>query len=531
MCAYFRQLGRGVFVILGMLWITAPASGQTNASVSFGANLGSLTYQTTSTPRQCVSAYGPVSYTYVTYSNFNYIAGDNTSYPIPGSTYSDIGVGGRYVGSGNCPIYPLGPNISYVGNTYTITITALGPGHPHLAQIVVQGYINPKYLVLGLYYAPPGHSSSVDYTNSTLVSSTTTTKDSYSNSYSITQGESFSYGSPIKGYKDSKIDGGASTSSTYTQSSTTTDSTAVTVQKTTSLAFKVPGPVCDYCGVDHDYDQIAVWLNPVAIFTLTSIGVSSGGSVIIQSNGYGFSTWDQPGIDVYYVYAGELNGDLPIRPATATAFARSWANSTAFIWPTGDGPGLTASDEQNILKLDPYWNCTYKSPVSDSTDCSNPPNSTLYTQTLNASFPYQQPEPGIGPDNTDYKWTYTNTDMVGTTVSQTLSQTFSLEQTFGVSVFGLGYQESLKQAWTTATTYETSSQFTSSNTSSAEASITGPTCSVQNGACNPIYPPSNAYYPVNCTPLQLPTAFGQGNNMYIYQDNLFGTFLFAPYGQ
>ena len=30
----------------------------------------------------------------------------------------------------------------------------------------VQGYINPKYVVVGVTYAPPGHSSYVTYTNS-----------------------------------------------------------------------------------------------------------------------------------------------------------------------------------------------------------------------------------------------------------------------------------------------------------------------------------------------------------------------------
>jgi hypothetical protein len=46
-----------------------------------------------------------------------------------------------------------------------------------------------------------------------------------------------------------------------------------------------------------------------------------------------------------------------------------------------------------------------------------------------------------------------------------------------------------------------------------------------------MYPPLNAYNPITCAALSLATAFGQGDSMYLYQDNLFGTFLIEPYGQ
>jgi hypothetical protein len=58
-----------------------------------------------------------------------------------------------------------------------------------------------------------------------------------------------------------------------------------------------------------------------------------------------------------------------------------------------------------------------------------------------------------------------------------------------------------------------------------------PPCTVVNGACSPMYPPLNAYNPITCAALSLATAFGQGDSMYLYHDNLFGTFLIEPYGQ
>ena len=495
-------------IALSLFVGAAPASAWSKSgtsTISFGPNLGTLTYG------YYYSGVTGGCYVDETYSGFVYNnSAAGISQAISGSTFQDVD-------TCNSANTAYGPTITYNGNGYTITIPG---GFKTPATISVPGYINLKYIILGVLYAPPGHQSNVDYTNSDLVSSTVTTKNSLSSSY--TQSKTLQFSTMIHPWKNGEIDSGVQVSSSFTQATTTTDSTAVTVQKTTGTSIQAAGPVCDYCGVDHDYDLVAVWLNPVQLFTLTN-----GGTV--TPNGYGFSSYDQPGMDVYYVYVGELNGDFQLRNSTTTAFGRSWASS--FLYMPGDGPALTAQDEQNILKADPYWNCTYKSPVSDTTDCAEPPDSTRFTQSTNTSFPYQQPIPGGQPITKGYSWSYTTTNTTGIDASYSFSQTFALETTFGASIFSFGFQEALKQEWTTSSTYETSSEFTSSNTSTAAASITGPLCNVANGSCNPVYPPSNAYTPVSCTPLQLATAFGQGDNMFLYQDNLFGTFMVEPYGQ
>ena len=507
-----------------ILLAAGSAAAQTQQTISYGANLGSLNYTLKTQAATCQSEYGTIHYTIYTFYNFSFASANDGTQAIPGSTYWDVGIGGRLVGSGTCPRYPYGSDITYVasGNAYTITATPHSNG-ALTSGITVPGYLNPKYIVVGVIYAPPGHSSSVDYLNSNLVSSTVTTKNSYMSSYK--ESTAVTTSTSLKGWKLGSIDTSVKASTSYTQATTTTDSTAITVQKTASTDILVPGPACDYCGVDHDYDLIAVWLNPVKLYTLTNGGV-------IQPNGYGFSTFDQPGLDVYYVYAGELNGDIAMRTSTTTAFARAWAGSSnGFQYASGDGPALTAADEQNILKFDPYFNCTYKSAVNDAVDCPEPPDSTRYTQSTNASFPYQQPIPGGQPIQKTYQWSYTNTDTQGVDVSVTDTQTYALESTFGGKIFGYGYQVTHSQEWTNQYTYETSSQFTNSNTSTSTASITGPVCNDVGGACSPIYPPPNAYNPFTCTALSLATSFGQGDNMYIYQDNLFGTFLVEPYGQ
>lgn len=131
-----------------------------------------------------------------------------------------------------------------------------------------------------------------------------------------------------------------------------------------------------------------------------------------------------------------------------------------------------------------------------------------------------------------YTFSYTNTDSEGTDVMYKISQTVGLEETFSAKIFGIGFGDTLSESWTTTQSYETSSQFTSSNTTTASATIWQPPCTVVDDACDRVYPPSNAYNPETCAAItNLGQAFGQGYTMYIYQDNLFGTFLMEPYGQ
>lgn len=521
-------------LLVGVALLTPALASTTTGTYTLGPNLGVVNYTINHSTGNC--QFQPpgdpmdvfVTYNIDTYSSTYVNSAANINQTLPSFTYISGSPGPNAGNNDTCPTPTSGngPFSTYTsttpGSAYTINVYP-GP----VVVIDASGYVNPKFVVLGVYYAPPGSKSTVDYTNSNLVSNTITTKSSLAESYSQSSSQMASFGASggLKGWKAASVDASVKATMSFTEGGSEADSTAITLQKSSSTSFIVPGPACSYCGVDHDYDQIAVWLNPVQLFTLTNNGV-------IQPNGYGFSTLDQPGMDIYYVYAGELSGTLPMRSSTVTAFARAWASVET--WPTNEGStpwALTAQDEQNILKLDPYWNCTYKSPVGDATDCAEPPSSSRFTESTNASFPFEQPEPGGQPDTKTYGWTYTSTDAQGEDITTSFSQSFGLETSFSFKIFGLGFQDSLTQTWTLTSTYERSTLYTTSNTSSAQASITGPACNVVNGACSPVYPPLNAYDPITCAPLSLPTAFGQGDNMYLYQDNLFGTFMIEPYGQ
>lgn len=579
---------KSLLAATGVLLLSAlTASAQ--QSYGFGSNLGQLNYSGYSTTNTCYileggEFYVPFSYTQYSFGSFVYVdSAQGINQSISGSFSGISGSPGSGPNS-QCPDnYSSGSTINYSGTGYTITINGAGWLS---AAIQVPGYVNPKYQVVGIIYAPPGSHSSVSYTNSNLVSSTISTKKSYTTGYTVGVATKLSKG--IGAWKFGSLDSSVQSSTSWSQATTTTDTSAVTVQKQTSYQNgPFLGPTCDYCGVDHDYDIILVWLNPVHLFTLTNGGV-------VQPSGYGFSTLDQPGLDIYQVYAGELNGDFAMRSSTTTAFARAWASTTNFDYNTGSTPALTAQDEVNILTTDPFWDCTYKSPTTDGINCAKPADATFsgtvntsgttvtwatgsqfnqlliqgtmvikgvsytvasvnsatsltltttagtqsgvsysvpsrFTQSGNVNFAYTQPPPGGQPSTQAFTWTYTTTNSNGSTVSHDNKVEYGMEKTFKGTFFKLGFEVTLSKLWTMDHTYETSSQITTSNSSSATASITGPVCNNVNGACSPVYPPLNAYSPINCTKLSLPTAFGQGTTMYLYQDNLFGTFMFEPY--
>jgi hypothetical protein len=538
-----RTLFGAVLVVLIVLLNVNFALAGT-ATYNLGSNLGTVAYTYNQSEGTCSFYSGSIlvnnNYWIVTYSGISYqnsLVTPAINQALPGFTVIVASPGPGVGTDDNCPANtPTSPPpVTYKGSGYTVQ---LGEGDipsssPLIAYIYVTGYINPKYVVTGVIYAPPAGvvsggiaKGNVTYTDSDLVSSTITTKTSFGSSYTQGSVESLTVG--ISGWASGSMSGG--TTSSYTQATTTSDSTAVTVQKTSGTTLSINGPECSYTGVDHDYDIIQVWLNPVRIYELTNYGASAGKTVVVPE-GYGYSTLDQPGTDVYGVYAGELNGDLAVRSSTTSAFTRAWAASEN--WLSGQGPALTAADKQNILKMDPYWDCTYESAWTNTgtTACPKPPSSTRFTESGgDQNFAYTQPEVGDSPSDQSYMFSYTNTDTQGTDVTATESQTFGIENTFNAKIFGVGFTKTLTQSWTTTETYETSSQFTTSNTTTATATIWQPPCNVVGDACSPVYPPANAYNPISCAAITtLSLAFGQGDDFYIYQDNLFGTFLMEPY--
>lgn len=507
--AHFWSVGKIAFLSVLLAFTAEAAFGQTttqNISISVGNGTLSYVYEV-----QDGSCGGATQTSANMWQNFTYTpsgGGDislsgSITYVYPCSYYGINGgwdyVNNNYSSNGGSNELTLSPAVSINGQVCSIDFTATqgsSQGYASTSSCVTpySGYINPKYVILGVTYAPPGPNSYVSYANSTLVSSTTSINKSFLSGYSISV--SLATTTKLPGFANGSIT--ATKTNAYTQSENTTSS--VTISKTTAESDETPGPTNPYIGINHDYDIIWLWLNPIDRFTVYED--ASGGVSKVAWNGYGYSTLDPARIDVYPVYVGELNGDLAISSSDAKVLARGWAANE--IWPSGQGPGLTETDFQTIEQADPYWDCTPNPP-----QCPTYPASSRYTQVNNdTNLVYQQAPVGGQPQTQTYTETYTNTSTSGSGTTTTNKQIFGVEASYSGSIFLADFKKTLAEQSTLQWTRSINTSITSTNTSSAKASITGPPCAVSGSSCNPIYTGPTEYD--------------------IYEDDFYGTFFFNP---
>jgi hypothetical protein len=361
----------------------------------------------------------------------------------------------------------------------------------------VTGYINPKYMIVGVTYAPPGPSSSVSYLNSTIVSTTNSVSNTFTNAFmtSLTTAAMAN----LKGWQ-----AGISTtiSSGFTQTSTSSNS--LELDESVSRSYSTSGAANPYTGINHDYDIVWVWLNPVELFTLNQD--AAGHLLSLQWNGHGVSTLDQPSPDIYPMYVGWLNGDIAMTPSQAAPIRRTWAAGE--LWPTGKGPGLTGpgagTEFETIAKADPYWQCT-----PHPTLCPATPDATRYTLTPNnPDLLYLQAPVGGTPITQVYTDSYTTiaTQAQGGSYEATVG--FAFEKTFGGSIFGNGFKSTLKVSDQISEKNTWDHKLATTNTSTATITMTGPPCVVVGNTCNPVYNKSTQFD--------------------LYEDSLYGTFFLNP---
>src|SRR5262245_17761609 len=216
-------------------------------------------------------------------------------------------------------------------NVYDINITE--PTH-------TAGFINPEYIVVGVTYAPPGSSSTVTYSNTTMVGSTT----NISTSFTSETGFSVSVDKTFKMAAGNIVAGSVklttSQSQNYTQGSNT--SVTNTISKATTIGYTTHGTPT-FSPVNSDYDYIWLWLNPELVMTYVPAYGATPAS--LNLSGYAFDPSDpvsgqpQPGVpyvggpDILEVQVGCLNGHfscpstlvLTNGVVTSGTLARSWA--------------------------------------------------------------------------------------------------------------------------------------------------------------------------------------------------------------
>lgn len=366
----------------------------------------------------------------------------------------------------------------------------------------VPGYVGPKYLVVGVSYAAPGPGSFVQYSTSSSFGTTTSLSSSFSSNTSISV--SLSHGVSIAGVLkgDVKVTGTVSAS----QTSTTSSSTTVSIENL--FTTLLPGTPDAFSPINHDYDIIWLWLNPVMLFTVRLSPPSFPSAV--TWNGYAYDLADQPGMDIWPIEVGYLNGHFgPLPPTHVTVLSRSWAATQ--VYPPGHGPELTSEDFANILRSDPFTTAGYSVTLSPS---ANPVTSSDGRFTIAGvtngsaqSFVYRQPAPGGSPLTQSFTNTYTTMSTLGRSSAYQEQVEFGIDVSLSGSFFAK-FSSTLNISQTFTHTHEASSSVTSTGTVIDSLSITGPPCGSNTPPCSPVYTG--------------PSEFD------VYQDNIFGSFMFNP---
>jgi Galactose oxidase, central domain/Kelch motif len=371
----------------------------------------------------------------------------------------------------------------------------------------VSGYVSPKYLVIGVQYAPPGSKSSVVYAESTMMGTSTT----YSNSFTNKQTDSVSLGFSVGAVfgifgNEPNVSYTATFSSGFSEQ--TDSSNSVSINSTQSNSNSIPGPSSDYVGVDHSQDIITVWLNPVLIFgTLPSnpnllqmlgntydlVDPISGDSGQIDTVSLTLAQWQNPSLIPTYPLNHILN--------------RGWE----FDLQGGAAPGLTTADFNDIASADPFSSSTYSPTFNTTTHCST--DGRFCASALSngkSDISYQQPNPGGQPEGSMWGQGFTimASQNAGYKDSHTVGYSLDANLTDG---FLSGWAKlSLKDSQTLTWTNQYSSTSTNTTGQTATFNVVGPACVVPSGgsACNPVYTG--------------PTEFE------LFEDTVYRSFMFYP---
>ncbi len=381
--------------------------------------------------------------------------------------------------------------------------------------------IFPKYIVMGVVYAPPGSASSVTYGNTEFVGSSdsfsTTTTNETINTTSFTAGATLGLFGASVTYNNTNQ---WTTSSQHTSS--------VALQSTDGNAISTMGPISSALGVNHDNDIIYIWLNPVASMVVT--GASSLNWTNLSSNSCdptdtadvltfyqqvtGCDSNQYPYPDIVGIPVWCLKN--PYYPGQGCAqwlpyTSRSWDLSPWGTDSNGNplGPQLTLKDYADILQADPFVSLngnsvnvchpTYNpdldpndveiissAPVTLTGSQVNPartPQNCGAGGALTRFLPYgtvEYPEPG--PDGLPSTYTgnfqYSQTNTTGTTATDTHTTGTSVDVTasFGLSFGPFGGDAALSISNSTWATLQNQSAFTGTTgtTQYANYSITGP---------------------------------------------------------
>jgi hypothetical protein len=352
---------------------------------------------------------------------------------------------------------------AYSGRTF-ITFTG---------NLGTAGYVRPKYKIVGLFYAPPGSRSTVAYSYGFMAGSGTMISSMFGTDVSVSSSGDF--GLDIFGI----FQAGATETFSYGWNQQQNSSTTFSVMNTETFGTTWPGPLSSGVGVDHDFDTVAIWINPEV-----SVAVFVNG--VVQVNGFAFDPRDPAkNVDIVYLTIGQLKGTQAIKSNTQMALDRSWDTSLGAI---------TSADFPNIAAVDPF----YKNPTfNPNTDTSG---RYVFPNGIDQDASYEPEPPGAGSTYTIYTSVYTKNGNQTTGGSTKYSVGYSIDGTLSLSFFASAFGK-LHVSTTVTYTDTWSSSVTSGTSQSANFTIYRPLAT------------DNYKGPIN---------------MQIWKDNVYGTFMFYP---
>jgi hypothetical protein len=491
--------------------------------VTESVNGGTLSYLFSSTSGTCYwysSGMGhPLTWTRDTYSDFSYTGADGLTQGLYGAA-SDTVLSANPEGYSNCPVTGASPyQLSMPAYGFAITFdTCSYQDCAAYYSATPSGDVNPKFVISAIVYAPPGPNSSVTYntssSESTYMGNTTDTASSFTQTFSVGN----SWGGKIFAWLNGKVDITNTTTTegqfTYANGTALTTTMAVT-QKQTYYGTPVPwtgwwttvNPATGTYYNMHDYDWALLWLNPVLPFN-----APSGSNVTWY--GYGYDYCDQGAVmDIYPVEMSSLAEGSTMPGSVMKVLNRPWTSSPTLSgcdaenFNSGTG-ALTTTDYNNIIAADPVYSESYQLNLSGNTSGDG-------RFTINGGvnggpavpLSFVQAQNGA-PPQFGYTVTYTSSSQITHNTSLANTQTYGTTTALSGGVFIANFQSSLATTDSLTTTYSTQNVFTDTASKSASATIVGPPCNWTGSACDPTYA-------------------GPGE-FDVYQDNLFGTFMFWP---
>ncbi|MGA7216912.1 MAG: hypothetical protein WBX38_01275 [Candidatus Sulfotelmatobacter sp.] len=436
------------------------------ASVSFGQTIpGTLT----DTEKTTTTVNGTCTILTETYTwTFKDPAGVAHGFPSPSILTSYLSANHSCYGNVISPANEWSSDGLYylqgtVGSATEETVTGVG------------GFVNPKYKIVGIAYTVPGEQSYVQYTDTTMMGTNTSTSSSFSTAVS----------SSIEICGGAGIGGnGTSICGTYSNSFTQESDTSSSFAVSQSTSFTNKWSALDGPAIDHGNDVVYLWVNPQVWYAMYP--TSSTGPTSLNWNGYTYDeTDDSNNMEVIPLRLTWLQNPSTIPAGLQGRLLRAWAPKNT----DGTGPGLTTQDYLNIAAADPFSNSKYVVTIgSDGKTTTD----DRFTQTTNGELYYEE---GF---NDVYNWAYTTTDTEGQGGKNTYADSFAIEvknSVTWIAHMSFDWKESTTFTWVDSWNTLMTQMMSQSNT----VSITGPTA-----------------------PYTGPNEFN------VYQDNVYGTFMVYP---